>query len=148
MPPPPRTPPPPLPLPSSTSIYVPSTPGSWTGDRGWREGGKQKNKKKNQEQHSLTWIQAGKSSLVETLHHFQLDLQPTAHRWKVDWERGRGQTGRRTNSGQTRHLTHNHSHTIESWDRETGDAMTILFLSALVLKKIGFKGTADLKIEN
>lgn len=110
----------PLPPPSSTPIYVLNTPDSWTGDRGWWGGGKQ-----NQEQHSLTWIQAGNSSLVETLHHFQLDLQPTAHRWKVDWEKGRGQTGRRTNSGQTQHLTHNHSHTIESWDLETGDAMTI-----------------------
>lgn len=71
--------------------------------------------------------QAGNSSLMETLHHFHLDLQPTAHRWKVDWEKARGQTGRRTNSGQTQHLSHNHSHTIESWHLESGDAMTILY---------------------
>jgi len=37
------------------------------------------------------------------------------------------QTGRRTNSGQTQHLTRNRSHTIESWDLETGDAMTIQY---------------------
>lgn len=71
--------------------------------------------------------QAGNSSVVETLHHFHLDLQPTAHRWKVDWEKARGQTVQHTNSGQTQHLTHNYSHTIESWDLETGDAMTILY---------------------
>lgn len=71
-------------------------------------------------------MRAGNSSPVETLHRSLLDLQPTAHRWKVDWERGRGQTGRRTNSGQTQHLAHNHSHTVESWDLETGEAMTIL----------------------
>lgn len=62
--------------------------------------------------------QAGNSSLVETLHHFHLDLQPTAHRWKVDWEKARGQTVRCTNSGQTQHLTHNHSHTIELGPRD------------------------------
>lgn len=85
--------------------YPPSQPHCehlWQFDRQQRlrGGGKQ-----NQEQQSLIWIQAGHSSLVETLHHFLLDLQPTAHRWKMDWERGRGQTGRRTNSGRTQHLT-------------------------------------------
>lgn len=73
---------------------------------------------------------------VETLHYFHLDRQPTAHRWKVDWEKGRGQTGRRTNSGQTQHLTRNHSHTMKSWDLETGDAKTI------ISECPGFKGTS------
>lgn len=33
------------------------------------------------------------------LCRFQRDLQPTAHRWKVDWEEGRGESSRCTHSG-------------------------------------------------
>lgn len=66
----------------NTTVHTANTPGSWTSDRGSEEEGKQ-----NEEQHSLTWVQEGNSSTVETQHHFHLDLQPTAHRWKVDYEK-------------------------------------------------------------
>lgn len=44
-------------------------------------------------------------------------------------EKGRGQTGRRANSGQARHLSRSHSHTErhgERWDLEAGDAKSII----------------------
>lgn len=58
------------PLPSSIPIYALNSPSSWTKDRGYGEGGGTKSRTA----HSLTWIQAGNSLMVETLHLFPLDL--------------------------------------------------------------------------
>lgn len=58
-------------------------------------------------QHRFGWtksrmrlsLMTGSNSLVKVFHRFGVRLQPTAHRWKVNREKGRGQTSRRTNSG-------------------------------------------------